>query len=210
MKFITIYLFFLSTTIFAQESSIMVKKGAKIAHILCDEKKLKTSNFIDKKDAEEKILKNGICPKLTATQLSAVVAYATSKIEEENLPGAIDVPKDAKCRVCGMYVAKYPKWVSFMQTNSKEKLYFDGVKDMMKYYFAHKNEKFDPILVKDFYTLKPVNAKKAFFVIGSNVYGPMGEELIPFKKEEDAKVFLKEHKGKKLITFEQIVPEYLY
>ena len=107
MKFI-IYLFFLSA-IFAQEDSLIVKKGAKISHILCDEKKLGTLNFIDKKDAKEKILKNGICPKLTNTQLSAVVAFVTSKTEKENLPTAIDVPKDAKCRVCGMYIAKYPK-----------------------------------------------------------------------------------------------------
>ena len=33
--------------------------------------------------------------------------------------------------------------------------------------------------------------QKAFYVIGSNVYGPMGEELIPFKNEDEAKKFMK-------------------
>ncbi len=209
MKIVLIFIFSITFT-FAQYNFMLVKKGEKIAHVLCDENKLKNIRFSDEKDALSKIPKSGICTKLSDSQLKAVAAFVTTKTPKEESYPTITVPKDAKCKICGMYVAKYPKWVSLMQTAAKEKLYFDGVKDMMKYYFAHKDEKFDPILVNDFYTLKPINAKKAFFVIGSNVYGPMGEELIPFKKEEDAKIFLKEHKGEKIITFEQIMPKYLY
>jgi nitrous oxide reductase accessory protein NosL len=80
----------------------------------------------------------------------------------------------------------------------------------MKYYFNNPKEKFTTILVSDFYTLKPLEAQKAYFVIGSNVYGPMGEELIPFKTKEDAEVFMQEHYGKKIIRFDEIKEDYLY
>jgi nitrous oxide reductase accessory protein NosL len=33
----------------------------------------------------------------------------------------------------------------------------------------------------------------AYYVLGSDIYGPMGRELIPFEKEADAKEFIKDH-----------------
>ena len=49
-----------------------------------------------------------------------------------------------------------------------------------------------------------IDALQAFYVIWSNVYGPMGHEPIPFQNEEDAKKFLRERKGKKIIRFKHI------
>jgi nitrous oxide reductase accessory protein NosL len=51
-----------------------------------------------------------------------------------------------------------------------------------------------------------IDAKRAFFVIGSDVYGPMGRELIPFQKESDAGVFLTDHHGLSIVPFERIKP----
>lgn len=123
-----------------------------------------------------------------------------------------NIPKDAKCPVCGMFVAKYPNWAATIKTE-KETFYFDGVKDMMKFYFEPTKYSKDAILkdssilVTDYYTLEQVDAKSAFFVLGSNVMGPMGNELIPFKDENSAKDFSKEHAGKKVLKFEEITLE---
>jgi nitrous oxide reductase accessory protein NosL len=54
--------------------------------------------------------------------------------------------------------------------------------------------------------LTPVNGFEAFYVLGSDVYGPMGRELIPFAKEEAAKEFLTDHKGKSIIKFKEVTP----
>jgi nitrous oxide reductase accessory protein NosL len=51
-----------------------------------------------------------------------------------------------------------------------------------------------------------LDARKAFFVIGSDVYGPMGRELIPFFTKEDALVFKKDHNGTRILVFEQVTP----
>ena len=63
------------------------------------------------------------------------------------------------------------------------------------------------IYVKDYYSLKWFSAKDAFYIIGSDVYGPMGHELIPFESKGAAESFLKDHHGKEIITFGDITPE---
>jgi len=46
--------------------------------------------------------------------------------------------------VCGMFVAKYPKWPASISYEGKI-YYFDGVKDMMKYYIFDGNFPCDDI-----------------------------------------------------------------
>ena len=127
-----------------------------------------------------------------------------------------DIPKDVKCPVCGMFVAKYANWAATIKTD-KETFYFDGVKDMMKFYFEpskyghnHTKDELNDITVTDYYSLESINGKDAYFVIGSNVYGPMGEELIPFKNESQAKKFMEDHFGKKVLKFEELKKEMLF
>jgi copper chaperone NosL len=121
-----------------------------------------------------------------------------------------------KCPVCGMFVSKYPDWVATVTFKDSTVLFFDGPKDLFTYY--HNMQKYTParnqasilvISVNDYYTLKPVDARKASFVIGSDVYGPMGKELVPFEKTAAAIAFLKDHKGKKVLRFQDITPSIL-
>jgi nitrous oxide reductase accessory protein NosL len=120
----------------------------------------------------------------------------------KNIQDQIQVTKDEKCPICGMFVYKYPKWAA--QIFYKEShLSFDGVKDMMKYYFDHKDG-ISKILVSDYYSQKAVDATKSYFVIGSDVYGPMGHEPIPFINESEAKTFSLDHKGKKVFKFDEM------
>ena len=125
----------------------------------------------------------------------------------------INVPEDAKCPVCGMFVSKFPKWAAQIQLEDGHNHYFDGVKDMMKFYFnptkyhAHTNEQISQINVTDYYSLELTDGKKAYYVIGSNVYGPMGEELIPFKNKDEAQKFMTDHFGKSLVSFDEIKEE---
>ena len=47
---------------------------------------------------------------------------------------------------------------------------------------------------------------KAWYVVGSDVYGPMGKELMPFKDEAAAKEFKVDHKGTAILSFQDITP----
>jgi copper chaperone NosL len=121
-----------------------------------------------------------------------------------------------KCPVCGMFVAKYPDFVAEIVFKDGFYAVFDGAKDMFKYYLdlKRRNPARNPsdirsIYVTDYYALQPTDATKAFYVIGSDVYGPMGRELIPFVTEGDAGEFMKDHAGKQLLRFGDITAEIL-
>jgi len=79
----------------------------------------------------------------------------------------------------------------------------------MKYYFQNR-EAISKILVRDYYSQKAIEARKAFFVLGSDVLGPMGAELIPFEIESDAKTFYMDHKGVKIVEFHALSAEDVY
>jgi len=125
-----------------------------------------------------------------------------------------DMPKPIakdKCPVCGMFIAKYPDWISTILFKDGSHAFFDGPKDMFKYLLDLK--RYNPskaagdikaIRVLDYYAVAPIDAKKAWYVLGSDVFGPMGRELIPLGRESDAKVFMKDHKGTKMVRFSEV------
>jgi nitrous oxide reductase accessory protein NosL len=119
-------------------------------------------------------------------------------------------PQD-KCPVCGMPVAGFPNWVSTVTFKDGSHAFFDGPKDMFKYLLDLKRYNpskqpgdIEAVWVTDYYKVAPIDGRKAWYVSGSDVNGPMGEELVPFGKESDAKAFSKDHKGKKILTFDAV------
>jgi len=124
-------------------------------------------------------------------------------------------PED-KCPVCGMFVAKYPDFLAEIIFKDGSYAVFDGAKDMAKYYFnlakynpSKKVSDIDSIYVTDYYQLEFVDGMSAFYVVGSDVFGPMGKELIPFAKEEDAKEFLDDHVGESLLAWKAVTQDML-
>ena len=211
-----IVLFFSSLNLYAYpdiSDAIKEKKiypmGKKIYSKKCND--IDPSIFESYESMQEKILVDKLCKPLNQKYLEAVSLYLwdtkrDSKAETELKE--IVVAKGEKCPICGMFVYKYPKWAT--QIFYTDKHYsFDGAKDMFKYYFDNK-EGITEILILDWYTQKTIDATKAYYVIGSDVYGPMGHELIGFKDEADAKTFYMDHRGTKIIKFKDITKEAVY
>ncbi len=122
--------------------------------------------------------------------------------------------KTDKCPVCGMFVTKYPDFLAQVIFTDGSYALFDGVKDMFKYYFnlpkynaAKKPADIAFIYVADYYSMAPIDGRTAWYVAGSDVFGPMGRELIPFVKETDAREFMKDHAGKEVIPFSAVTPD---
>jgi copper chaperone NosL len=141
---------------------------------------------------------------LASLLLATWVVLATAQTPPK--PGAKDL-----CPVCGMLVSKYPNWVATIVYKDGHAHHFDGAKDMFKFWHepakyaaGHKREDMAAIWVTDFYNLQPVDARKAFYVIGSDVLGPMGHEFVPLATREDAADFLKDHKGRRILSFDQV------
>ena len=125
----------------------------------------------------------------------------------------VTIKKNDRCPVCGMFVYKYPKWVAQIIFKDGTSYFYDGAKDMFKHIFdtakytaGKKAEDIKAIYVTDYYEVELVDAKSAFYVLGSDVLGPMGHELLPFKDQESAQEFLEDHKGKSIIRFQDVTP----
>jgi copper chaperone NosL len=151
---------------------------------------------------------------LRSKGFTAIVALALFAFLLRALPlGAAEVgaPKPGardKCPVCGMFVAKYPDWTTAIRFKDGSHVYTDGAKDLFKYLHdlkkydrTRKPEDIQAIMVMDYYRLSWIDARGAWYVLGSDVYGPMGRELIPLEQEADAKEFMKDHKGTRIIRF---------
>ncbi|MRR16934.1 MAG: nitrous oxide reductase accessory protein NosL [Deltaproteobacteria bacterium] len=117
-----------------------------------------------------------------------------------------------RCPVCNMYVDMFAKWNATVEFKDADApAVFCGAKCLFKYYLdlkkynsAKSRDSIGKILVKDYASRTEVDALSAHYVIWSDVYGPMGHEPIPFAKKAAAQKFQKEHKGKKIVRFQDV------
>ncbi len=125
----------------------------------------------------------------------------------------MDFDKETTCIVRHFKVYKDPKWVSKIELQNGKKIFFSSPKSMFEFYFQPgkwfdvgvKSEKdFKDILVTDFKTLKAVKAKGAFYVYGSHIVGPAGDDLIPFDSYAAAEEFSKKNNGRRIMSFKEI------
>lgn len=126
----------------------------------------------------------------------------------------VEIKKGDKCQVCGMLVYPYPTWAAEIIFSDGTYAAFDGPKDMFKYYLnigkfnpSKKQSDIAAIFVTEYYSTRMMDAHEVFFVKGSDVDGPMGAELIAVESADRAKVFMKDHKGKKILRFNEVKME---
>ncbi len=119
-------------------------------------------------------------------------------------------PRDT-CPVCGMFVAPYPYWIATVLWRDGKAVHFDGAKDFFKY--LQDLKKYEPgralaeinaMGVTDYYATGRIDAGQAYYVIGSDVLGPMGHELVPHDTQAEAKEFMTDHSGKRVVRFAEV------
>jgi copper chaperone NosL len=121
-----------------------------------------------------------------------------------------------KCPVCGMFVAKYPDFLAEVIYQDGAYAVFDGAKDLFKYLLnlrtyapSRRASDIGAVYVTGYYSLALIDGKRAWYAVGSDISGPMGHELIPFASEKEAKEFMVDHKGKRLLRFDEVTPDVL-
>ena len=124
------------------------------------------------------------------------------------------IPADARCPVCGMYPARFPRWATQTVFKDGASHYFDSPVDLIA--FLQKIDRFNKryaqediavSYVTDFETGQWIKARNAFFVQGSTALGPMRTADLPaFSTRQSADVFSRNRNGE-VLTFMQITPE---
>lgn len=131
--------------------------------------------------------------------------FFTCETKDENQQMAAVKSSEHRCANCGMITSKYPKWEQMIVKAPGDTMFFDGARCMFKIQLDSATAvDSENIQVKDYYTLEYIDGKTAYYVIGSDVLGPMGNELIPFTTEDAAKEFLNDHKAEKIIRFSDV------
>jgi len=138
---------------------------------------------------------NGLC----------IVAPATPYDPASGRPmyAARPVPVDARCPVCGMYPARYPRWAAQVIFKDGAAHYFDSPVNLFD--FLHKVDRYDRrysradvavSYVRDLASGQWIEAGQAFFVLGSDVAGPMRNADLPaFATRNAADAFARQHHG---------------
>ncbi|MDA3970139.1 MAG: nitrous oxide reductase accessory protein NosL [Desulfobulbaceae bacterium] len=165
--------------------------------------------FASKTKAEQFALNHGG----TLTQFETALLQAQKELEpmrqmlqqKRQHMGKIATPDDTTaCANCGMRPAQYPAFRSQVQVQGEGTLHFCSTKCLIKQKdsFAGKNS-------SAWVTVYPSGdidfAEGLYYVIGSDVMGPMGSEALPFRKKQDGAEFIKKHGGT-ITTYTQLNP----
>jgi len=147
-----------------------------------------------------------------------IVAPATPYNPASGLPlyAPRPVPAEARCPVCGMYPARYPRWAAQVIFKDGAAHYFDSPVDLFD--FLHKVDRYDrryaradvaASYVRDFEGGQWIEAGQAFFVHGSGVAGPMRNADLPaFVNRAAADAFVRRHRGA-VLTAPDMTPHLL-
>ncbi len=126
---------------------------------------------------------------------------------------SLNFDNNTTCLVRHFKVYKNPKWVAKIELANGKKLFFSSPKSMFEFYHrpgkwydlgVRSEDDFKEILVTDFDTMQPVKAKGAFYVYGSNITSPAGDDLVPFDSYKTAQEFAKKHNGKRVLGFREV------
>jgi nitrous oxide reductase accessory protein NosL len=134
------------------------------------------------------------------------------------LAGSIEVTKKDDCLIRHIKVYKNPAWIARAKTKQKT-VYFSSPKSMFEYYFqpikwtslgAITSSDIVSVTVTDFNTLEAIDAKKAFYVYGSNQTSPGGDDLPAFATKKSAEAFAEKYNGKRVLSFDEISNALIY
>ena len=158
--------------------------------------------------------------RLAVTLLAGLLLLGACQREAEAPPAPFAMTEDAMGRYCGMNILEHagPKG-QIILAKYDEPIWFSSARDAIAFTMLPEEPKdFRAIYVSDMAKApsweKPgadnwVDARRAFFVIGSDTRGGMGaDEAVPFSTEAAAAAFVGRHGGR-AVRFEDVPRDYI-
>jgi copper chaperone NosL len=129
-----------------------------------------------------------------------------------DLPDGSKLDLSTSCPVCNMKLEDSKLGVAAVVFKDGKVVGFDSAGDMFRYVrapvkYSISTENIKNIFVTEHGTKKFMDAKQAFFVVGSEVQAGMGAEVVPFSKKEDAEKFNSENKGKRVAAYAEVTED---
>lgn len=146
---------------------------------------------------------------LLLTLLSAALALGCSKQEET--VKAVEIDRTTSCALDGMILMDYPGPKAQIQYDKGEPDFFCDTMEMFSIYLRPEQKKRITALFTQDMGKTPwenptgnwIDAKSAYYVLGSKKLGSMGPTLASFARMEDAQAFAKQFGGK-ILKFDEV------
>lgn len=157
---------------------------------------------------------------VTAMLATTLLLASCQKQEEAAMPPPYSLTADAMGHYCGMNVLEHPgPKGQVILRNIAEPIWFSSARDTIAFTMLPEEPKdIAAIYVSDMGAAPSweepgaenwIDARKAFYVIGSAVKGGMGaEEAVPFSSEDAARAFATENGGR-VMAFAEVPREYV-
>ena len=115
--------------------------------------------------------------------------------------------KEARCKNCGMRIDAASQWRAELLTADGNAVVFDTPRCALQSWRSGKTPA-KSIRVQDYYDRKPRDGNEVRFVIGGDVVGPMGPDLVPVDPARVSK-FIQDHAADHALTLDEVTTEVL-
>lgn len=110
-----------------------------------------------------------------------------------------------RCANCGMRVTRGAAFASGAREASGAEVVFDSPKCMFRWLEQHRD-------ARDAWTTEHLSRQERpaaglFYVLGTDLRGPMGADLVPVDTREHADTLLASHHGQRVLVFAEVTPE---
>ena len=115
--------------------------------------------------------------------------------------GDMQVSRKDNCSICGMPVHKHLKFATGIELVDGTAFYFCGTQCLVRawlqpdIYLGTPKESVKRSIVTSYFSGNHIQGKDAFFIMGSDVMGPMGPSLIALSNEKERDSFIGRHGG---------------
>ena len=117
--------------------------------------------------------------------------------------------KADRCAKCGMLVEDYPRWIAGGVDRTGKAERFCCPRCMFVWLRGSRGEGAREPWITEYYQQQRQPIDQVFFVIGSDVTGPMGKDLVPVKDRPAAERFLSDHHGTRIVQANEITADLL-
>lgn len=126
------------------------------------------------------------------------------------------LPADARCPVCGMYPARFPRWAAQTIFRDGAVHFFDSpvnllvfLADVSRYNRAYQLADVVASFVTDVEDGRWIDARTAYYVHGSNALGPMRDGNLPAFSTREAALRFADARGGSVLGADDVTPAIL-
>lgn len=124
--------------------------------------------------------------------------------------GRLRLSAGDRCPVCAMFPARRPQSAAAMTLKDGATFYFCSNGCLLRswlrptVYLGRERAVIDRLVVLDYFSGQPIDARTATWVAGSDVVGPMGPAIVALGDAGQLAIFKDRHGGKTVFTFDRL------